>query len=215
MGEGGAVFGRPSLIKIVDSFRDWGRDCWCDPGTDNTCGKRFEWQQGELPFGYDHKYVYSHLGYNLKITDIQAAVGCSQLDKVDDFIAKRRWNHRYLTESFGREGLDEFFDLPEATPESDPSWFGFVLNVKPNAPWNRNQVTRFLEQHKVGTRLLFGGNLTRQPAFKHVEYRMVGDLARTDAVMNRSFWIGVWPGLDEARLAYVVSVFKQLSEGSQ
>jgi CDP-6-deoxy-D-xylo-4-hexulose-3-dehydrase len=212
-GEGGAVFGRPALVKIAESFRDWGRDCWCAPGDDNTCGKRFEWQLGGLPAGYDHKYSYSHLGYNLKMTDLQAAIGNSQLAKVDDFIERRRHNHDYLTQAFKAEGLDDFFHLPVATPNSNPSWFGFALNVKDDAPWDRNQVTRFLEERRVGTRLMFGGNLVRQPAFDGVNFRTVGNLEQTDRVMNSSFWIGVWPGLDEARLDYVISAFRELARG--
>jgi CDP-6-deoxy-D-xylo-4-hexulose-3-dehydrase len=212
-GEGGAVFGRPALIKIVDSFRDWGRDCWCEPGADNTCGKRFEWQHGDLPSGYDHKYVYSHIGYNLKMTDMQAAIGLSQLDKLDVFVQRRRENHAYLLNAFRSNGLEEFFVLPEPTVGSDPSWFGFVVTVREGAPWTRNFITRSLEGQGVGTRLLFGGNLTRQPAFRGVEYRAVGDLKQTDVVMERSFWLGTWPGLAQHHLDYIVATIKSLPRG--
>jgi CDP-4-dehydro-6-deoxyglucose reductase, E1 len=211
MGEGGAILSRDNrLLKITESFRDWGRDCWCPPGKDNTCGKRFDWQLGELPFGYDHKYTYSHIGYNLKVSDMQAAIGCSQLDKVDSFIEKRRENFNFLKKAFVKEGLDEYFVLPEATPNSQPSWFGFLLTVKSNAGFSRNQATQYLESHKIGTRLLFAGNLTKQPAFANVEYRIVGELTNTDNIMHNGFWIGVWPGIDKERLNYMIETFKQM-----
>jgi CDP-6-deoxy-D-xylo-4-hexulose-3-dehydrase len=211
MGEGGAILGRsPSLMKIVESFRDWGRDCWCAPGKDNTCGKRFCWQLGALPEGYDHKYTYSHLGYNLKVTDMQAAVGCSQLEKLDRYIERRRENHRYLADGFRREGLDELFHIVEATPRTNPSWFGFVLSVRDDAPFARNDVIQYLEDHRVGTRLVFAGNLLRQPAFAEVEYRVVGSLPNTDRVMNNSFWVGTWPGLTRAHLDYMLETFVRL-----
>lgn len=211
MGEGGAILSRDNrLLKITESFRDWGRDCWCPPGKDNTCGKRFEWQLGELPFGYDHKYTYSHIGYNLKVSDMQAAIGCSQLKKIDIFIEKRRNNFNFLKESFIKEGLDEYFILPEATPNSNPSWFGFLLTVKDQAVFSRNKVTQYLEERKIGTRLLFAGNLTKQPAFANVNYRVVGELTNTDKVMQNSFWIGVWPGIDQERLNYIIEIFKQM-----
>ena len=211
MGEGGAILSKDNrLLKITESFRDWGRDCWCPPGKDNTCGKRFEWQLGELPFGYDHKYTYSHVGYNLKVSDMQAAIGCSQLKKIDYFIEKRRSNFNFLKESFIKEGLDEYFILPEATPNSNPSWFGFLLTVKDSAVFSRNKVTQYLEERKIGTRLLFAGNLIKQPAFANVKYRVVGELTNTDKVMQNSFWIGVWPGIDHERLNYMIEIFKQM-----
>jgi CDP-6-deoxy-D-xylo-4-hexulose-3-dehydrase len=211
MGEGGAVCtNSPQLMTIVESFRDWGRDCWCAPGKDNTCGKRFEWQLGDMPEGYDHKYTYAHLGFNLKVTDMQAALGCSQLGKVDRFIQKRRENHAWLRAAFLERGLERYFDIIEATPNSDPSWFGFVLSVRDDAGFTRNAATKYLEAHKIGTRLIFAGNLTRQPAFKGVKYRSVGDLPNTDRVMRSSFWIGVWPGLGEPQLAYMVETFVKM-----
>lgn len=203
MGEGGCVLtGRPSLKKLVESFRDWGRDCWCEPGEENTCGRRFEWQQGELPYGYDHKYTYSHVGYNLKLTDLQAAVGVAQLDKLGTFAETRRRNFAFLLE--GLRELEEVFVLPEATPGADPCWFGFPLAVRPGAPFARTDVVRHLEQHKIGTRLLFAGNLLRQPAYREIEHRVAGPLTNTDFVMDNVFWIGVYPGLDATRLGFVV-----------
>ncbi len=208
MGEGGAVMSnRASLMKLVESFRDWGRDCWCAPGMADTCGKRFRHKHGDLPYGYDHKFTFSHLGYNMKATDMQAAVGLSQLNKVDGFIAKRRENFAALTKSFLDEGLDEYFILPQATPNSDPSWFGYLLTLRDGSRFTRRDAVEYLDQHKVGTRQLFAGNLTRQPAFKGVEYRVVGDLVNTDKIMNDSFWIGVWPGIGEAERSYMVSTF--------
>jgi CDP-4-dehydro-6-deoxyglucose reductase, E1 len=209
MGEGGAVLtDRPKLKTLVESFRDWGRDCWCAPGKDNTCGKRFDWQLGSLPHGYDHKYTYTHIGYNLKLTDMQAAVGVSQLAKLPAFIAARRSNFRALCD--GLRDLEEFFVLPEATPGSEPSWFGFPIAVRPGAPFSRNQAVEFLERRKVATRLLFGGNLTRQPAYAGVTYRSVGDLANTDFVMNNVFWVGVYPGLKEPAIDYMLDCFREL-----
>ncbi|HET6566576.1 MAG TPA: lipopolysaccharide biosynthesis protein RfbH [Rhodothermales bacterium] len=206
MGEGGCVMTKsPVLKRAVESFRDWGRDCWCVPGEANTCGKRFDWQLGELPCGYDHKYTYSHIGYNLKLTDMQAAVGVSQLEKLPAFIAARKRNWRHLRERLAP--LEEFFILPEPTEGSDPSWFGFLLTVRPEAPFTRNALVRHLEEHKIGTRLLFGGNLTRQPAYLDMPYRVVGDLTNTDIVMDGSFWVGVYPGLTEPMLDYVVDTF--------
>jgi CDP-4-dehydro-6-deoxyglucose reductase, E1 len=211
MGEGGAVLSnRASLMKLAESFRDWGRDCWCAPGMADTCGKRFQHKLGDLPYGYDHKFTFSHLGYNMKATDMQAAVGLSQLDKVDGFIAKRRENFTELTKAFKAEGLDEFFILPKATPNSDPSWFGFLLTLKDGQKFTRRDAVEYLDQHKVGTRQLFAGNLIRQPAFKGVEYRVVGDLTNTDKIMNDSFWIGVWPGIGPAERAYMVDTFKTM-----
>lgn len=203
MGEGGCVLtDRPRLKKLVESFRDWGRDCWCETGKDNTCGKRFEWQLGGLPCGYDHKYTYSHVGYNLKLTDMQAAVGVAQLRKLPAFIEARRRNFRALRE--GLRDLEEVFILPEATPESDPSWFGFPLAVRPGARVGRDAVVRFLESRRIGTRLMFAGNLLRQPAYAGVKHRAVGDLPNSDFVMNQVFWVGVYPGLSGSMLEYVV-----------
>lgn len=203
MGEGGAVLtDKPLLQVLIDSFRDWGRDCWCEPGMDNTCGKRFDWQLGTLPCGYDHKFTYSHIGYNLKATDMQAAIGVTQLDKLDEFISKRKANFEYLKKKL--KPLEDVLLLPEATPGSDPSWFGFAIGVKETAPFKRDQLTRALDAAKIGTRLLFGGNLTRQPAYEGWEYRVVGELTNTDFVMDQVFWVGVFPGLTEPMLDYIV-----------
>lgn len=203
-GEGGAVLtDKPALQVLIDSFRDWGRDCWCEPGVDNTCGKRFDWQLGTLPCGYDHKYTYSHVGYNLKATDMQAALGVSQIEKLPHFIARRKENFAYLKRAL--QPLEEFLVLPEATADSDPSWFGFPIAVKTDAPFTRDQLTRALDQQKIGTRLLFAGNLLRQPAYAGYTYRVVGELKNTDFVMNQVFWIGVYPGLTEPMLDFIVS----------
>lgn len=205
MGEGGAVVTNSPLLKtLVESFRDWGRDCWCEPGKDNTCGKRFDWQFGGLPHGYDHKYTYSHIGYNLKMTDMQAALGVSQLEKLPGFIAARRKNFQHLYQ--GLKPLEHLLLLPESTPDAEPSWFGFPIGVREGAPFRREELIRELEAKKIGTRLLFGGNLTRQPAYKDVPFRVVGELKNTDYVMNNVFWIGVYPGLTEAMLDYVIQV---------
>jgi len=210
-GEGGAVFSRdPKLLRITESFRDWGRDCWCPPGKDNTCGKRFDWQLGELPEGYDHKYIYSHLGYNLKATDMQAAIGVTQLRKLDEFVAKRRQNHDYLKQQFLKLGLEEFFILPKATPKSEPSWFGFMLVIRPELRLNRRQLVRSLEEKGIGTRLLFAGNLTRQPAFAGVTYRVAAPLENSDILMRNAFWLGVWPGLDTRHLDRMAQTLKQV-----
>ena len=210
MGEGGCILtDKPMLRSIVESFRDWGRDCWCGPGKDNTCGKRFtQTSAGTLSCGYDHKYTYSHIGYNLKVTDMQAAVGVAQLEKLPRFIEARRENFRSLYE--GLRGLEEFFILPEATPGSDPAWFGFPLAVRPDAPFTRDEVTLHLEQNKIATRLLFAGNLTRQPAYRNIEKRVIGDLPNSDFAMNNVFWIGLYPGLDRTRIDYMLSVFGRL-----
>jgi CDP-6-deoxy-D-xylo-4-hexulose-3-dehydrase len=200
MGEGGAVFTNNAELKqIAESFRDWGRDCYCPPGSDNTCGKRFCWKLGDLPEGYDHKYTYSHLGYNLKITDMQAACGLAQLDKAPTFIERRKRNYAYLHERL----LDcaEFLILPEAPAGSEPSWFGFPITLRPNAPVRRVDLLTYLDQEKIGTRLLFAGNLTRQPYMKGRNYRVSGQLINTDVVMNNTFWIGVQPALTEEMLA--------------
>jgi CDP-6-deoxy-D-xylo-4-hexulose-3-dehydrase len=211
MGEGGAVLtNRASLMKLAESFRDWGRDCWCAPGMADTCGKRFQHKHGDLPYGYDHKFTFSHIGYNMKATDMQAAIGVSQLAKVDTFIAKRRENFAELTKSFTDEGLDEFFILPKATPKSDPSWFGYLLTLREGLPFTRRDAVEYLDKHKVGTRQLFAGNLVRQPAFKGVNHRVVGDLTNTDRIMNDSFWIGVWPGIGPAERQYMIETFKQM-----
>ena len=205
MGEGGAVLmDSIRLARITESFRDWGRDCYCKPGRDNTCGKRFEWELGELPKGYDHKYIYSHIGYNLKVSDMQAAIGCSQLDKLEGFIAKRNGNFDGLTRRIKAAGLEEYLQLPEATPNSEPSWFGYLMSVRDGTGLNRTQIVQGLEEHKVGTRLLFAGNLLRQPAFRDIEHRVVGNLNNTDKTMRDSFWVGVWPGITEEMLDYMV-----------
>jgi CDP-6-deoxy-D-xylo-4-hexulose-3-dehydrase len=202
MGEGGAVFmNNPELKVIAESFRDWGRDCYCAPGCDNTCGCRFEQKHGDLPFGYDHKYVYSHSGYNLKITDMQAACGLAQLDKLDYFIERRRDNYTYLRNRL--EILSEYLELPEPTPNSNPSWFGFPLTLKPAAGVSRVELTRFLDDNKIGSRLLFAGNLLKQPYFKDVQYRIVGDLTNTDLTMNNTFWVGLQPTLNQEHLDFV------------
>ncbi|HVY12766.1 MAG TPA: lipopolysaccharide biosynthesis protein RfbH, partial [Alphaproteobacteria bacterium] len=210
-GEGGAVMTkRARLSRLIESFRDWGRDCWCDPGKDNTCGRRFAWQLGDLPLGYDHKYTYSHLGYNMKMSDMQAAVGLSQINKLDGFVAARRENFDQLHAGMKASGLEEHFILPQATPGSNPSWFGFLMTIRDGSPLKRRDVVQYLEKHKIGTRLLFGGNLTRQPAFKDVEYRVVGDLTVSDKFMNDSFWIGVWPGIGQAERAYILETFNNM-----
>ena len=202
MGEGGAVLtDKPALQVLIDSFRDWGRDCWCEPGVDNTCGKRFDWQLGTLPCGYDHKYTYSHVGYNLKATDMQAALGVSQMDKLPYFIERRKENFAYLKQAL--KPLEDVIVLPEATPDSEPSWFGFPIGVKDDAPFKRDQLTKALETNKIGTRLLFAGNLLRQPAYEGWEYRVVGEMTNTDYVMNNVFWIGVFPGLTKEMLDYI------------
>jgi CDP-6-deoxy-D-xylo-4-hexulose-3-dehydrase len=204
MGEGGCVAtNRPQLTKLIESFRDWGRDCWCAPGKDNTCGKRFDWELGTLPHGYDHKYTYSHLGYNLKATDMQAAVGVSQLAKLAHFIQRRKDNFSFLRARL--KPLEDYLILPVAEASSDPSWFGFPIGVRENAPFSRDELTCALNDRKIGTRLLFGGNLLRQPAYAGCEYRAIGDLSNTDFVMNNVFWIGVFPGLTEPMLEFVAA----------
>lgn len=202
MGEGGAVLmDRPLIKRAAESIRDWGRDCYCEPGKDNTCGKRFSWQLGQLPAGFDHKYTYSHIGYNLKVTDMQAAVGVSQLKKLQDFIAARRANFRFLRAAISP--LEEYLILPEALPQAEPSWFGFPIAIRKDAPFTRDALVQHLNAAKIGTRLLFGGNLLRQPAYLEIPHRKIGDLARSDFVMTNVFWIGVYPGLTEAMLDYV------------
>lgn len=210
MGEGGAVFCEsPSLKKILESFRDWGRDCYCAPGVDNTCGKRFGWQLGELPDGYDHKYIYSHVGYNLKITDMQAACGLAQLDRVVGFIQQRKRNFAFLKSNLS--DLD-WMILPEATVNSDPSWFGFPITLRSESKIQRLELLRYLDSHKIGTRLLFAGNLLRQPYMAGKNYRVIGELKNTDVIMNHTFWIGVYPGLTEEMLGFAVETLKKFPE---
>jgi CDP-6-deoxy-D-xylo-4-hexulose-3-dehydrase len=205
MGEGGAVFTQdPAIRRAVETFRDWGRDCYCEPGKDNTCNRRFDWQLGDLPYGYDHKYIYSHLGYNLKITDMQAAVGVAQLDHLEDFIAARRRNFDRL--KAGLKALEEVFVLPEATPDSEASWFGFVLTVCESAPFSRDDIVRHLNDAKIGTRLLFGGNLIRQPYMKDQPHKVVGPVDNSDRIMRQTFWIGVYPGLSPDHIDYMLEV---------
>jgi len=205
-GEGGAVLVKSPLVRRqVESFRDWGRDCYCETGKDNTCQKRFEWALGELPKGYDHKYIYSHIGYNLKATDLQAALGLSQLKKIDSFVDKRRENFNYLYK--GLENIEGLL-LPRATENSDPSWFGFPITLDPEHPVDREDLLRHLDSLKIGTRLMFAGNITRQPAYSGVDFRIVGDLSNSDVVMRRSFWIGVYPGLTREMLSFVIEVIK-------
>jgi CDP-6-deoxy-D-xylo-4-hexulose-3-dehydrase len=212
MGEGGAVFtNNPELKLIAESFRDWGRDCYCPPGQDNTCNKRFCWNKeqlgGDLPDGYDHKYTYSHLGYNLKISDMQAACALAQMERVDEFIAKRRANFAYLKNRLA--GVAQFLHLPEATPNSEPSWFGFPLIVKDNAGVKRTDLINFLEENKIGTRLLFAGNLTKQPYMAGRNFRVSGELTNTDVVMNQTFWLGTFPALEQAQLDYIADKLEE------
>jgi CDP-4-dehydro-6-deoxyglucose reductase, E1 len=204
-GEGGCVFTNKGAIKVlVESFRDWGRDCWCEPGKENTCGKRFEHQLGDLPYGYDHKYIYSHIGYNLKMTDMQAAIGVAQLDKLPSFIASRRENWQRLREALAVH--EEYLILPEPTPNSDPSWFGFKLIVRDDAPFSRTQLVEHLQEHGVATREMFAGNLLRQPAYSQIEHRVVGELTNTDTIMRSAFWIGVYPGISSEMINHMIDV---------
>ena len=210
-GEGGAVLTNDlELKKIIVSFRDWGRDCWCEPGHDNTCGKRFKWQLGKLPFGYDHKYIYSHIGYNLKITDMQAAIGIEQLKKLPFFIERRKKNFKFLFENLKR--YDRYFIFPKVAKNSDPSWFGFPILVQESAPFTRGNIVNYLEKNKIATRMLFGGNLLKQPAYQDINYRIFGSLENTDIVMSNLFWIGVYPGITKDKLNYVVKAFNKFIE---
>jgi len=213
MGEGGCVLtNRPDLKRLVESFRDWGRDCWCETGQDNACGKRFSWDFGSLPSGYDHKFVYSHIGYNLKLTDMQAAVGLAQIEKLPSFIRKRRANFAQLLAAL--KPLAEYLILPEEKPDREPSWFGFPITIRESAPFSRATIIRFLEDHRIGTRLLFGGNLVRQPAYRDVKYRVVGNLAQTDRIMRQTFWVGVYPGLGHAQIEYIAQCLRDAVSGS-
>ena len=206
-GEGGAVLTGDSLLKkIILSFRDWGRDCWCETGSDNTCGRRFSWQMGKLPYGYDHKYIYSHVGYNLKMTDMQAAIGVAQLKKLPGFIERRKKNFRLLYGALKK--YEPYFILPKATGNLEPSWFGFPMTVRNTAPFTRMDIVSYLEANRIATRMLFGGNLTKQPAYKDMKFRVAGDLKNTDLVMNNLFWIGVYPGITERQIDFVASVFE-------
>jgi CDP-6-deoxy-D-xylo-4-hexulose-3-dehydrase len=210
MGEGGAVLtNTPLLQTLVESFRDWGRDCWCEPGLDNTCGKRFDWELGALPCGYDHKYTYSHIGYNLKATDMQAALGLSQLDHLEHFIQSRRDNFRYLREAL--QPMEDVLMLPVASEGAVPSWFGFPLGVRADAPFTRDQLVRALEAEKIGTRLMFAGNLLRQPAYQDIKFRQIGDLPNTDYVMRNVLWLGVFPGLTRPMLDHIAGTIARFT----
>ena len=204
MGEGGAVFTNNDTLKVIaESFRDWGRDCYCEPGEDNTCGKRYDQQLGDLPHGYDHKFTYGHVGFNLKISDMQAAVGCAQLQRLDQFIQKRIHNFNYLHERLSH--YSDYFRVAEPTPHSTPSWFGFPITLRPSSEYNRRDLLKHLDAAKIGTRLLFGGNIIRQPYMKHQKYRVASDLSITDDIMNNTCWIGCYHGLDEVHLNYIIS----------
>jgi CDP-6-deoxy-D-xylo-4-hexulose-3-dehydrase len=208
MGEGGALVTNDAQLKrIIESFRDWGRDCWCEPGHDNTCGKRFGWQLGTLPFGYDHKYIYSHVGYNLKITDMQAAIGVEQLKKLPSFIEARKKNFKLIYDGLKKYG--KYFILPEVEPEADPSWFGFMLTVRKNAGFTKNNIVKYLEENKIATRMLFAGNIVRHPSFENVKYRIYGNLVNTDRIMNDTFWIGVYPGITNEMIDYILGKFDE------
>ncbi len=210
MGEGGALLtSNPKLKKIIESFRDWGRDCWCHTGVDNTCGKRFDWQLGDLPYGYDHKYIYSHIGYNLKLTDMQAAIGLAQLKKLNYFIAQRKKNYSYLFD--GLQSVKDLIDLPLPSKGSDPSWFGFPILIKEGSGLERNLIIKYLDKVNIGTRLLFGGNLLKQPAYLDLDYRIVGVLTNTDYIMDNCFWVGVHPALTKDMLNYLIeSIIKAI-----
>jgi CDP-6-deoxy-D-xylo-4-hexulose-3-dehydrase len=204
MGEGGALVTNDTQLKrLIESFRDWGRDCWCEPGHDNTCGKRFEWQLGTLPFGYDHKYIYSHIGYNLKVTDMQAAIGVEQLKKLPSFIEARKKNFKLLYD--GLKKYEKYFMLPEVESKADPSWFGFILTVREDVGFTKNDIVKYLEDNKIATRMLFAGNIVRHPSFENVKYRLCGSLENTDFIMNNTFWIGVYPGISSEMIAYIIA----------
>lgn len=213
MGEGGAVYtNNPELAKIINSLRDWGRDCWCPSGKDNTCGKRFKWRLGELPYGYDHKYIYSHFGYNLKATDMQAAIGLAQLDKLPYFIEKRNRNWKLLRD--GLKDMEDIFILPEATENSQPSWFGFLLTVRDGKRFLRDKIVQYLEKHGIQTRMLFAGNIIKHPCFDEMRktgqgYRVAGDLKWTDKTMKDTFWVGIYPGITEEMIDYMVKKIKE------
>ena len=208
MGEGGALVTKdPLLYRIIRSFRDWGRDCWCETGHDNTCGKRFKWKLGSLPYGYDHKYIYSHIGYNLKATDMQATIGLAQLKKLPGFIKERKKNWDLLYK--GLKKYEKYFIFVKPMLNSDPSWFGFLLTVKENAPFSRNEIVEYLEKNKIATRMLFSGNITRHPSFENVKYRVHDNLTNTDFIMNNTFWIGVYPGLSREMIGYIIKTFHE------
>ncbi|MCM8758625.1 MAG: lipopolysaccharide biosynthesis protein RfbH [Candidatus Omnitrophica bacterium] len=210
-GEGGAVLtNNPILKKIILSFRDWGRDCWCETGCDNSCGKRFSWKLGKLPYGYDHKYIYSHIGYNLKMTDLQAAIGIAQLEKLPGFIKTRRKNFSKLFEFFKK--YEKYFVLPQWEKDSEPAWFGFPLLIKKDAPFSRSEIVNYLENNKIATRMLFGGNLLRQPAYQGIIRKTIGNLKNTDYVMNNLFWIGVYPGITEEKMKYILNTFDKFMQ---
>ena len=203
MGEGGAVVTKNGVInKVLESIRDWGRDCWCAPGDADTCNRRYDWELGNLPYGYDHKYIYSHIGYNLKLTDLQASVGVAQLDKAEYFIKRRKENWKQLYD--GIKSLEEFFILPQKEPNSDPSWFGFALTVKKEAPFSRPELIKFLDERKINSRFLFGGNILWQPAYQNIEHREIGSLSNSDDVALSTFWLGVFPGLSSEMINYVI-----------
>ncbi len=210
MGEGGAIFTNSGKLKLIlESIRDWGRDCFCAPGKDDSCGKRFCWKLGDLPEGYDHKYIYSHVGYNLKISDMQAACGLAQMDRLEGFVQDRKDNFNYLKSALAP--LEKYLILPEATPDSDPSWFGFPITIREDAPFSRVDLLKFLDERKIGSRLLFAGNLTKQPYFKNVNYRISGELTNTDMVMNQTFWVGIYPGLNNEKLDFIADSMKSFS----
>lgn len=208
MGEGGAlVTNDVQLKRLIESFRDWGRDCWCESGCDNTCGKRFEWKLGSLPFGYDHKYIYSHIGYNLKITDMQAAIGVEQLKKLTLFAKARKENFKFLYENLKK--FDKYFILPKIERKADPSWFGFLITVRKDAGFTRDEIVKYLEDNKIATRMLFAGNIIRHPSFEDIKYRIYGNLKNTDFIMNNTFWLGVYPGLSSEMIEYIINKIEE------
>lgn len=208
MGEGGALItSDPRLKELIASFRDWGRDCWCEPGSDNSCNKRFSWQMGDLPYGYDHKYIYSHIGYNLKVTDMQAAIGLAQLNKLPEFINDRKINFEKLYNIF--DSYKDYFILPTSVPNADPCWFGFPITLKEGTPFTRNEFVKFLEDRNIATRMLFGGNLIRQPAYNNINYKISNSLNNSDLVMKNMFWIGVYPGITVEKMNYIIDQIKE------